>query len=373
MLSASPQRQQGFAGIGALIVVSVMMLVITLYQMQITQERERQKIERQGRYMADYLNAVAGFLADQGQTAPDASTIAGLSATGTNTFQATGTDWLKNTNCGGAFSPDEAHLGCSLPTNFNLFFGLGAPSVTFDYTNQPQASIDFGIVQDNGPDPITAGALVRVINGHLEAAGYQHINVYHIANADNSDVGDANLRATIDSQSASDIYVRRDGVGEMTGPLLTEHNNWALIARDENGNEVTDNQSATASANVNDVYVRSADAWVSETHELAKEAYTRAIQSPQFMTETGPGPLTVQKPECPNGLTPQIFVKPVVFVGGNSNKRLISGVRRQIIGEDSTSWDVRLQISWDDGTSSGSGWQVPPSDFGRMQITTKCS
>ncbi|TBW57373.1 hypothetical protein EZI54_06870 [Marinobacter halodurans] len=369
MRMTSPNKEKGSFLIGAMIFVAAIGAMLVLLRKTMNETQEQAQTERQGRYMADYLNALAGFMADTGQTPPDPSAIAGLSAAGPNTFTASGTEWLKNNTCGGSFDPDESFLGCSLPANFANFYGLGAPIVTFDYTSQPRATISFGIVQDNGPDPIKAGALVRVIGKHLEAAGYQHINVFHIANADNSDVLSANLRAEIDSQSASDIYVRRDGVGEMTGPLLTRHDNWALIARDKDGNETSAEQDPKSSVNINDGYVRSAGAWLSETHKLAEEAYARAIQSPQFMTE-GPSGTTVDKPSCPGSLTPQIFATPSVFIGGTASgsNRFMSGVKR-IVTDNGSSWTVRLYMQYD----GSSGWREVPVQKGRVKITTKCS
>lgn len=374
MLSHPGRRQSGGFLFIAMVFVAVVGSSVAIMQTMLEQRREADHRDRQGRYMADYLNAVAGFMAEQGQTAPDPDEIDGLSSTGGDSFEATGTDWLKSETCGGDFPEDEAHLGCNVPSNFNLRYGLSEPVVTFDYTTQPQAAIEFGTVQDNGPDPITAGGLVRVINRHLEAAGYQHINVFHMDEADNSDLGEGELEAEINSQSASDIYVRRDGTGKMTGPLTTEHDNWAMIARDEDGDEVAEAKSAKGSVNVNDSYVRANEAWVSETHELAEEAYTMASKSPQFMSVVE-SPATIEKPDCPGGLSPQLFVDPIVFLGGQSSgdQRLLYGVRT-VVNESSDSWEAVLETNYDDGSSGGSGWErVNDPDYGRIKVTTKCS
>ncbi|MFB2351242.1 hypothetical protein, partial [Priestia megaterium] len=90
-------------------------------------------------------------------------------------------------------------------------------------------------------------------------------------------------------------FVRRDGNTIMTGPLIGEHDSWTIIGRDSAGNENKAPQDPIASVNVNDIFVRSAGPidgatgepvgmWVSETHELAEEAYRLAVRAPLFVT-----------------------------------------------------------------------------------------
>ena len=372
LMALNPRSsQRGVTLIGATFFIAVFASILMIIQTLIERQRDRDVIARQGRFMANYINAVAGFMVEQGPPAPDPTTIAGLSG-GPGIFVANGTDWLKNTNCGGGFTPGDAFLGCDVPSDFNQFFDLGSPTVTFDYTTASTASIELGIVQDNGPDPIKAGLLVRAINRHIEAAGYQHISVFHRADNTDAELLSANLRAQVDSMAPSDIWLRRDGNNSMTGPIVTEHDDWALIARDDAGNEVENAQDAQASINTNDIFVRSADAWSSETHQLAEDAFALAVRSPQIITETGPS-ATVSKPNCPGTLNPQIFATPVVFVGGDgSDTRLIAGVRRRVT-DTGSSWDVSIEVFYDDGTNSGSGWQPAPTNFGRLKVTLKCT
>ncbi|MGX1201047.1 hypothetical protein [Marinobacter sp. MBR-105] len=311
-----------------------------------------------GQWMAAYVNGVASFMAQQGTTAP-----AFASRTGTN--------WLKSTACGGPLPPDEALLSCSVPTNFNTPFGLAAPTVTFNFTGSPRADISFGIVRDgaNQPDVTMAAMLSEEINRRLDYFGYQHVSAFH-ALPDSSDITSANLRAVVDNQIQGTVFLRLDGNSTMSAPVVSNSSTWALIARDQAGNENSAPQDPEASANVNDVYLRSSNAWLSETHTLAEEAYRLAARSPQFMTEVASN-TTVPKPVCPAGLTPQIFTYPVIFVGGanTSNTRFVAGVRTPVENVNATTWRVRLFILYE----QSAGWQEAPATMGRVSVTTRCS
>lgn len=310
-------------------------------------------------WMSAYVNGVASYMAQQGTTPPA-------------TLTQVGTDWLKSTTCGGTTYGDaDALLSCSVPTNFNTPFGLTAPSVTFDFSGSPRADISFGIIRDgaNNPDITMAAMLSQEINRRLDYFGYQHVSAFH-ALADSSDITSGHLRAVVDNQIQATVFLRLDGNSTMSAPVVSHSPTWAMIARDQTGAENAAPKDSEASANLNDIYVRSNNAWASETHSLAEEAYRLAVRSPQLMTEVASG-TTIPKPSCPSGLTPQIFTYPVIAVGGanTANTRFLAGVRTPVENVNATTWRVRLWLLYEQST----GWSEAPSDMGRVSVTTRCS
>src|SRR5690554_3934898 len=266
-----PGRQKGYLLMEALIALAVVGTITLMMTRMFNEQRENQEIQRQTQWMAQYLNGIAGYMAQQGPIEPSILTR-------------NGTDWLKSVDCGGSFPAEDAFLSCAVPTDFNESYGLGAPEVTFDYTMSPRASINFGIViikPSGEPNPRLASKLSAAMREHVRSAGYQHVEVFHSL-PDNSDIADASLRAVVDSQFAADIHLRIDGMNEMKGPILTEHDGWALIARAEDGSENQAPQNSAGSINVNDAFVRASGDdgyWASETHAIAEEALRLAAQS----------------------------------------------------------------------------------------------
>lgn len=316
-------------------------------------------VERYANWMGSYLNAVTGYMVQN----PIAPPI----------LVRNGTDWLKSNTCGGNFPAPEAFLSCNVPTNFNTPYGLAAPTVTFNYAagQNPTANVTFGVVRDNGvADPTLAGTFVEKIEHQVTInQGYQHVNVFAAANTTLAELKSANLRAIVDNNIAADIHLRLDGSNEMTAPVLSRSTTWAMIARDNTGAENVAAEDPQSSINVNDIYNRSSDSWLSETHELAEEAYALAIRSPQFMSEVTHGTI-IPKPSCPGSLSPQIFTDAPIFVGGpnSSDARLISGVRTPVVNQPN-SWIVQMFILYEDST----GWEPVPSDMGRIKVTVRCS
>lgn len=355
----SSRGQGGFALMEVLLATIIMASLIASVAHYLTREAEDQRLRQYASWMTAYVNAVAGYMANQGSTAP-------------STLNRTGTDWLKPTSCGGTFTDEEALLSCSIPTNFNEPLGLNPPEVTFDYSTAelPVAEIDFGVVTVNGEiDPILASKMTLMLNQRISGEqGFQHVEVFHAADNTPAELQSANLRARVDNNIASTVYLRLDGSTTMAAPIVSKSENWAMIARDGDGNENAIAKDNEASININDAYVRSSDVWVSEVYELAEEAYALAARSPQFMSEV-PHNTTITKPNCPGSMTPLIYTYPVIFTGGPdlSDTRLLGGVRKEV--ENNTgSWTVRLFALYENGGS----WKPVPASMGRISVIAKC-
>jgi len=353
------RRQSGYFLMEALIAIVVVGSMALIMTRLFNQQAENLTVERQAQWMSQYLNAIAGYMAQQGPIAPTPLTQ-------------TGTDWLKPVSCGGTFPDGDAYLPCNVPTNFHQPYGLPVPTVTFDYTSGPSADVNFGIVRkkpENIPDPRLASKLSSFIANDSEAAGYQHINVFH-ALPDNSDITSGNLRANIDSQLAADQHLRIDGTNEMTGPLITQHGEWAMIARDQNGDENADPTRKESSINVNDGFIRSSGTggyWLSETHAIAEEALRLASRSVRGMTEVGSG-TTVDKPSCTGGMVPQLFVGPVSFLGGvEADPKFIAGVRKQV-SDLGGAWQVTIEAVYE-GVAT---WTTVGPNEGRALAISRC-
>jgi hypothetical protein len=318
-------------------------------------------VERYANWMGSYVNGVTGYMV-QNPTAPAV-------------LNRVGTDWLKPNACGGTLfpNPDDAFLSCNVPTNFNTPYGMAAPQVQFVYGagQNPTANITFGVVTDGGAaDPDLAARFVSKIEQQVTVnQGYQHVNVFAAADNSQAELTSANLRAVVDNNIAADIHLRLDGSNEMTAPVLSRSTTWAMIARDNAGNENAAAEDPQSSMNVNDVFNRASDAWLSETHALAEEAYALAARSPQFMSEV-PHNTNVPKPSCPGTLAPQIFTDAPIFVGGpnSSDARLISGVRTPVT-DNGGSWTVQLFILYE----GSSGFEPAPANMGRVKVTVRCS
>lgn len=370
MVNTPPKIRQnsGFALAELMLAMMIGITFLSMLAMYIDSARKESEAREHAAWIAQYLNGVASFMASRGVTPPAANTV-------------TGTDFFKPSSCGGVQPTDDFFVSCDMPTNFNRDYGLDAPKVVFDWSTPtaPTAAVSFGVVGTvSNPNPKVAALLASGISEKLEVDDYMHVTAYTVdpsidpaadpAGFRNS-IEDAELNASIDGSILSTIYVRRDGNSIIKGPLVTEHDNWAMIARDENGDENADPQSSAASTNVNDMYVRSNDAWASETHDLAEEAYRLAARTPQFISEVKSG-TTIPKPSCPGSLTPQIFTYPVIFTGGPAlnDTRFLSGIRTPAKSVGS-SWKVYLKALYEEGTS----WEDVPDNMGRISVTTRCS
>jgi|GEM_PF-4660220 len=331
-------------------------------------------VERAGNAneFAQYINGVAAFMGAQGTTAPAPLTR-------------NGTDWLKSVDCGGNQPAENFFLPCAIPDDFNGNYGLGQPTITFDWSEPraPSADITFGVISDDvgAPNPPAAGVLVEEINARLETDGYQFAEAFMV---DPATVGgaaaaveltQANLRAFIDMSIESTTFVRLDGNSIMRGTLVNESDSWAMITRNAAGDENTDPVEPAASINSNDIYVRSVDAWASETHELAEEAYRVAIRAPLFVSNVRSG-ATISKPTCPAPLVDRISAVPAGFVGGPApnDPRYVAGARTRIT-DNGPSYTVFLDILYD-GQSDFKTVAAPPSPqstMGLINVSIKCS
>lgn len=369
----SPLRKQaGFTAIEATIASMIVLAAISLLALSLADYNDSRTRAGKSAWLAQYVNGITAYMAQQGATAP-------------GVLNRNGTDWLKSIDCGGLQPADNFFLPCNIPSNFNGSYGLGAPSVTFDWSvaRAPSANITFGVIRgvDARADPAGAAALAEEINSRLEADGYQFAEAFIVdpATADPvvaaNEMAQANLRAFVDSAIESTTFVRLDGNSIMTGPLLNHNDSWAMIARDENGVENAAPVSPTASVNANDVYVRSVDAWTSETHELAEEAYRIASRAPIFVSNVRSG-TTIGKPTCPAPLVDRVSAVPAGFVGGPepNDPRFIAGARTRVVDNGAT-YTVWLDLLYD-GESSFQTVAAPPSpqsDMGLINVTIKCS
>ncbi|KXS55091.1 MAG: hypothetical protein AWU57_515 [Marinobacter sp. T13-3] len=377
------QKQGGFALAELLLagmIASIMFASIAMFLD--AQRRDRTTTEYAG-WMAQYVNAVASYVATQGATPP-------------TTLTQTGTDWLKSTNCGGTIAPEDAKLGCDVPTNFNGVYGLDmatGPTVTFDWSipRTPTADITFGVIETAGePNTQIAAALSAEINRQVAIEGDNFAGTYiidpavpatDVANFRN-EVRSANLRGYVDFRNDSTVFVRRNGSTVITGPLVTKHDKWVFIGRDENDVENSEPQDIAASGNLNDLYVRSAgpDAngdgkpdgmWASEIGDLAGEAFKLAARSPQVVSEVVPG-TRIDMPTCPATLSPRVHTYPAEFAGGGNRNdaKEIMGVRTPVTTNVATrQWTVHMEILYSGETI----WHPTPTDMGRIGVIIKCS
>lgn len=376
-------RNGGFALAELLLATMIATTLFASIAFYIDGQRRERAASEHAAWMAQYVNALAGYMADEGANPPA-------------TLIQNGTDWLKSNTCGGLQAPDAYFLGCHIPTDFNTGYGLGIPSVTFDWSNvtAPKADITFGVVQTGGDTNAKMAALLAAeANQRLEVDGYQHAGMFAIDPGIDpavdpagfqAEVVSANLRGFIDTSITSTAFVRRDGNTIMTGSLITEHNNWSIIGRNEDSIENADPQDPVASANLNDVFIRSAGPldgggnpvgmWASEIHELAEEAYRLAVRAPLFVTNVRSG-ASVSKPTCPTTLTPKIYAQPAGFIGGPtiSDARLISGIRTRV-NDLGASWRVYMDALYE-GEAGFMPMPEPPSPDANMaliQVTVKC-
>lgn len=364
------KRQQGFTLIEVIVASVIAAGVIAAVSLTLAEANRARDRAADAAQLAQYVNGVAAYMSAQGSVAPA-------------TLIRNGTDWLKSVDCGGLQLADKFFLPCSIPTNFNNDNGLGAPRVQFDWSQPraPTADIQFGQILDDAGEanPSSAATLAQEINARLKMDSYQFAEAFIVDPATVGGVAaaaelqQANLRAFVDMAIESTTFVRLDGNSIMKGALINENDTWAIISRDENGNENADATDPTASINTNDVYIRSVDSWASETHELAEEAYRIAARAPMFVSNVRSG-ATISKPTCPDPLVPRISAVPAGFVGGDEvdQPRFIAGARTIVTDNSPTSrsYTVNLELLYDGNTDFQ---EVGEEAMGLINVTIKCS
>lgn len=388
MQTPPSHKSKGFALAELLLATMIASSLFVATALMFEQQRRDRAVTEYAEWMAQYVNGVAGYMSAKGVNDPG-SAPAGSTRSGT--------DWLKHSSCklGSGADPtqtdvdlvadvnppdppgaDITFLSCKVPVNFNNVYGLIAPKVVFDWSapSTPSAEITFGVIEPSGePDTQLAAELAAEINRRLEVDGYEHASAFIIdpslpASGSAADAKTANLRASIDASIESTVFVRRDGNTVMTGPLRSRHDDWALVARDQNGDVVTSPRDSKASADLNDAFIRSNDAWLSQTHELAVDAYKMAARAPQYMTVAEPGD-TITKPVCAtSGMTPQIFTFPISvkdFSGSPAASQYLGGVRASA----TSAWVVAMEV-FDIG--SGSWRAATVQDEAKIGVITRC-
>jgi len=366
------KNQRGITLVETLLSVTIGLALIAAITSVLRESITARDQSADGARLAQYINGVAAYMASQGAVAPA-------------TLTRDGTDWLKSVDCGGLQPADNYFLPCNIPNDFNGDYGLGQPRVVFDWSEPrvPEAAITFGVVQrsDGNADPVTAATLVQEINSRLNLDGFQFAEAFIIdptivdGVVASAEVQQANLRAFVDLAIESTNFVRLDGNSIMRGTLVNENDSWAMIARDANGVEIADPINPAASTNVNDTYIRSVDAWASETHELAEEAYRVAIRAPIFVSNVRSGAI-ITKPTCPAPLVERISAVPAGFVGGPApnDPRYVAGARTRVT-DNGASYTVFLDVLYD-GESMFQTVPAPPdpaSAMGLVNVTIKCS
>ncbi|WP_273208967.1 type II secretion system protein [Marinobacter subterrani] len=367
----------GFALAELMIAMMVATSIIAGIAFYLAKQQADRRASQYAEWMAQYLNAVAAYVSSQGATPP-------------GTLVRTGTDWLKNTTCGGIQPIDAYYLSCNVPTNFNGVYDLPAPVVSFDWSTPtaPKAQITFGVVEkEGGPAPKMASMLAAEINTRLEVDGYNLAGVFIVDPAIDpntnpagfqAELASANLRGFVDSSIESTVFVRRDGNTVMTGPLVNESNSWAMIARKADGTENAEMADPDASLNVNDVYARSTDSWLSETHQLAEAAMHRALRAPIEVTTVRSGSY-IYPPQCNYpGLAPKIIATPIGAIGGSSSAdaQALNGFRVRLTNPwwTSATYVVLETLSKSSSTSTAPAtWRQATGDKGLIQVITKCT
>lgn len=378
-LRSSPGRQRGFTLAELTISTLIASSLITGIAIFLKEQQDDRERTLRASWMAQYVNGIAAYMANQGTSAPAALNQAG-------------TDWLKPIECGGNQPNNLFFLSCNIPTNFNGDYGLAPPQVSFDWTEPraPEADITFGPILNAGgqPNPPAAAAFAEEINRRLRVDGYEHAGAFIVNPATAggaaiaAELQNANLRAFVDASIENTVFVRLDGNSIMRGTLINENDSWAMIARDAAGNEVDLPTNPRSSINTNDMFVRAAGqdgVWASETHELAEEAYRIAIRAPIFVTNVRSGQ-SITKPTCPAPLVEQISAVPAGFVGGPvaNDPRFVAGVRTRVI-ENAATYDVFMDVLYDGqanfvqvGEDVEGGTGVDP-EMGLINVSIKCA
>ena len=223
------------------------------------------------------------------------------------------------------------------------------------------------------------------INRRLEVDGYEHAEAFAVdfdidpvatPAVFQNEVVSANLRAIVDTSIRSTVFARLDG---STGTLrINQDADFALITKNATGNDVAAPTDPEASLNVNDIFLRSSDAWVSEINEIAEEAFNVAARAPSFMATVSPvqnvgGTIQatlVTKPDCPSGLSPEITVTPAGFIGNTpANPKFVVGVRTSAI-DIGAEWRLGMDIFHEDSA----GFEpVNQPNVALVTVLTKCS
>lgn len=411
------KKHKGYALAEVLLASVIAVTIAAGLATMFAQDRQDQAERETAGWMAAYINAVAAFMSRQGPNDPVGVILPEDTRMVAFAREQVGTDWLKPTACGGAFNEDDAFLSCQVPNDFLSRFELPQPRVRFYWSDTPvgpiqpsglaennnvtartpRAVIDIGVTADasGDPDSAVAAGLATEINRRLEVDGYEHAEAFNVdpfvdpAGAPAvfaAEVASANLRAVVDSSIRSTVFVRIDGETPMTGTLRIERDDdFSLVTFDAGDpgagtdpSDIADAQNPEASLNVNDIFLRSGDTWISEVNELAEEAFNIAARAPSFMVTVppvqGPGvPTRITQPECPDGLVPEITVTPAGFLGGTSAApRLVAGVRTRATSLPTAppTWELGMDILFD-----GSGGFQPVNDpnLALVLVITKCS
>jgi hypothetical protein len=378
------QNQKGYLLFEYLVASVLIVSLLVAVALALQERRERDDAQVRAGWIAQYMMAIGSYITRQGAAAPAV-------------LVRNGTDWLKSNTCGGIFAPDEQHLPCAIPTDFNGDYGLAPPIVNFDWSNPqaPLADVNFGVVNDisNQPSAVRAAQLRTAANAKMNSVNFSFAQVFTVDPTDPATdpvvnpgafvarLNSGALGGIVDAGAGSSVFVRLDGNVVMTGPLINQNDNWSLLGRDSAGVENADPASPVASANLNDVFVRSSqDAvetgyWVSETHTLAREAFELAVRAPNFINNVRSGS-NITKPSCPGGLIPGIYAAPAGFIGGDGppnvpgGSAFVSGIR-VIVTDNVATWNLTMEALFDGST----GFEPIPAgnpEMGLIQATIKC-
>lgn len=363
------QSQKGFSLLELSIVLTIGLFVSALALEDKATEYAKEKVKTEAHHAVKYAQGVADFLSVN----PNAAAAVN-----------TGSAWLKDKAiCGIAVaSGTYAHLPCLFPDTLGL--GLGAPKVTIDDTGPiSTAVINFGTIDTSLH--VTPGLAAADLANYANAITEDNLNSYinFVKEDPNPGAPVGNVVANIDMIN-NNIYLRTDGTGFMSGKLkmqdtaITAHDDWAIIGTDSTGSLNSAAKSSVSSANFNDVYIRSEGVWLSETHQLALDAFDLATEakaqsdeSLRFVTVASHGDV-INKPTCSAGLTPQFFSAQANVVTDTVNPQPLSGLEAWAI-DNGASWTVQLR-AFDPSAGGGTGaWVDVDSTRGSATIFIKCS
>lgn len=367
MNSRQLKKQQGFSLLELSIAMSILFFLSALF----LEDKAIKVAEEKAKEAAVDASVFAGAVADFLSVNPNAPAAVN-----------NGVDWLKDAaSCGGAATAARPYLPCTFPDTLNI--GLGAPVTTIDDTGPAStANINFGIVDTSTyQEPaIVAADIVNYANRIHEENMDSYVT---FIKEDPALPMVGSVTAQVD-MTTNNIYLRTDGTGVMTGQLrmedsaLSAHDSWALVGMDSTGALNAAAGDPVASANLNDIYIRSVGVWASDIYDLAEDAFTLANESKdqsdqavRFVTVASHGTVIV-KPTCEAALTPQLFVMQSNVVTDPGSPQALSGLEAWAI-DNGPDWTVQLK-AFDASAGAGTGaWIDVDNARGNATIMVKCS
>jgi len=326
------KRQAGFTALEMLGVLIVGLMILATIPKMIQDYSRAQQAKALATYVAEYNNAVARWLQDNRTALPD------------GTVNQAGPSWLQAvTDCGAPATAALNYLPCRFP---NIApFGVTVttqivtanPLITATSTFGPPIQFDGAIDQPTIAQVVTdarAGTNTRVsVSTNIDLVGNLIVAV-----ADTNDPGDP--------------WLRLDGTSVMEGDLNMGGNNIVNVVGIDGTGDWTTLGDVTANEFFGD------DVTINSINEKASEGiYNVSVASNGTM---------IEKPTCPSGSGPQVFLAPFQF-SGNVTAEPIGAVQAWATNAG-TRWRANLRVLYPEPI----GWVYPNATYGKMNAFVKC-